>query len=261
MTGPMPSGIPIIAKRESNLTRSMQLLDLTLPTIAENLALDEALLEQAEAGSESIGLLRLWEPPQYAVVIGRSSAVECEVDSSYCRGNDVEIARRCSGGASVVIGPGCLTYSVILGFARFPGLEMIENAHRFVLSTMLSGLEPLAAGVSCAGTSDLAWMGRKFSGNSLRIKRTHLLYHGTLLYEFPLQLISHCLRTAPRQPAYRDGRTHADFVCNLPVNQAQLRAAISRAWNVDSTGHDWPHVETARLVADRYGQPEWVFSR
>ena len=30
---------------------------------------------------------------------------------------------------------------------------------------------------------------RKFSGNSLRVKRTHLLYHGTLLYAFDLALI------------------------------------------------------------------------
>ena len=26
----------------------------------------------------------------------------------------------------------------------------------------------------------------KFSGNSLRVRRTHLLYHGTLLYDFSL---------------------------------------------------------------------------
>ena len=46
----------------------MQLLDLTLPTLADNLALDEALLLQAEAGGPEA--LRFWEWPSYAVVIG-----------------------------------------------------------------------------------------------------------------------------------------------------------------------------------------------
>jgi lipoate-protein ligase A len=49
----------------------MKLLDLTLPTPAENLALDEALLDAAEAGELPDEVLRLWEFPQAVVVIGR----------------------------------------------------------------------------------------------------------------------------------------------------------------------------------------------
>ena len=47
----------------------MNLLDYTLPAPAENLALDEALLAAAEedTGGE---VLRLWELPSYAVVVG-----------------------------------------------------------------------------------------------------------------------------------------------------------------------------------------------
>ena len=48
----------------------MKLLDLTLDSPAENLALDEALLEQAEAdGPQEV--LRLWEPESPLVVMGR----------------------------------------------------------------------------------------------------------------------------------------------------------------------------------------------
>jgi lipoate-protein ligase A len=44
----------------------MTFLDLTLP--AENLALDEALLLDAEAGGPEV--LRLWHWPHHAVVLG-----------------------------------------------------------------------------------------------------------------------------------------------------------------------------------------------
>ena len=50
----------------------MKLLELTLPTPAENLALDEALLDAAEAGELPDEVLRLWEPSQPLVVVGRS---------------------------------------------------------------------------------------------------------------------------------------------------------------------------------------------
>ena len=43
----------------------MHFLDLTLPTLPENLALDEALLLEAEAGGPN--LLRVWSWPNNAV--------------------------------------------------------------------------------------------------------------------------------------------------------------------------------------------------
>ena len=49
----------------------MKYLDITLPTVATNLALDEALLEDAEAGVPVPEVLRVWESPELAVVIGR----------------------------------------------------------------------------------------------------------------------------------------------------------------------------------------------
>ena len=54
-------------------------LDMTLPTPAENLALDEALLETAEAEGDAAEYLRLWESPVPCVVIGRASRLAGEV--------------------------------------------------------------------------------------------------------------------------------------------------------------------------------------
>jgi len=49
----------------------MRYLDLTLPTPAENLALDEALLEEAERAGRATETLRVWEPREPIVVVGR----------------------------------------------------------------------------------------------------------------------------------------------------------------------------------------------
>ena len=44
-------------------------MDLTLPSPAENLALDEALLEEAEATGRPTETLRFWEPARPMVVV------------------------------------------------------------------------------------------------------------------------------------------------------------------------------------------------
>src|SRR5262245_61180745 len=87
--------------------RKMNLLDLTLPTPAENLACDEALLDAAEAG-ESDEVLRFWEPKQLFVVVGYANKVVTEVNVSACESCGVPILRRCSGGGTVLQGLGCL---------------------------------------------------------------------------------------------------------------------------------------------------------
>ena len=244
-----------------------KLLELTLPTAAENLALDEALLESVDQGDNpnapnSVDVFRLWEPTAPFVVIGRSSKVAEEVNLAYCHENQIAVHRRCSGGASVVAGPGCLMYAVVISLHRHPELRMIERAHAFVLRNIQNGLRQAGLTTEMNGTSDLT-IGdhaagiRKISGNSLRCKRNAILYHGTILCDADLANISRCLRTAPRQPSYRHGRDHAEFIANLGVSTSLIRLGLIDCWNVDGTLDTWPVDETNRLAADRYSSEAW----
>ncbi|MCC6124604.1 MAG: lipoate--protein ligase family protein [Pirellulales bacterium] len=242
----------------------MRYLDLTLPAPAENLALDEALLETAEAAGRPLETLRFWEPAAPAVVVGRSSRLDDEVFLDVCRARGVPVLRRPSGGAAIVAGPGCLMYALVLSYEKRPDLRPLENAHRAVLDAMAAALDSLRPGVHCAGTSDLvvgdkncSIDNKKFSGNSARCRRTHFLYHGTLLYDFPLHEINRFLKHPPRMPGYRNGRNHAIFVANLNVPADAIRCAISQAWNAAEPYPDWPRELTARLTAEKYSQTAW----
>ena len=235
----------------------MKLLDLTLDSPAENLALDEALLEQAEAGQSECDVLRLWESPQTAVIIGRSSRIGDEVDKARCEHDQVPILRRCSGGTSVVIGPGCLMYSVVLSYERNPALRMVDVAHQYVLGNVASAVKQFLPSATHQGTSDLTFGGRKFSGNSLRCKRDHLLYHGTVLCDFNLDLLSHYLKTPPRQPDYREQREHQAFVTNTGLDAGALRDALADQWRAIAVLEAWPRSLTAELADQRYSQATW----
>ncbi len=208
----------------------MQYLDLTLPTPEENIALDQSLLDAAENQREPEETLRFWESPVPAVIVGRSSRITAEVRLEVCRRDGVPILRRSSGGAAVVIGPGCLIYTLVLNLTLRPALRAVDAAHRYVLGRMIDAMRPLLPEIQCRGTSDLVLGTRKFSGNSLRLKRKNLLYHGTILYNFPLEWIDRYLTMPPREPDYRQGRTHEEFVTNIPVGASELREAIRAVW-------------------------------
>ena len=102
-------------------------------------------------------------------------------------------------------------YAVVLSLEAQPQLRAIDRAHGYVLQKLIAALRPLCPGIACAGTSDLVIGDRKFSGNSLRIKQRDLLYHGTILYNFPLAWTADLLKTPARQPAYREGRRPSGF--------------------------------------------------
>ncbi|MGI9429997.1 MAG: lipoate--protein ligase family protein [Bythopirellula sp.] len=243
----------------------MRHLPLTLETPAENLALDEALLDAAEADEAAAGILRLWEPTDYFVVLGRSSSAQVEVNLAACRRDRVPVLRRSSGGGTILAGPGCLMYGVVVDFETYPQLQKIDVAHQFVLSQLASMLTVAGCEVLPSGTSDLAmresaaapW--RKFSGNALRLKRRHLLYHGTLLYDFDLPRISRCLASPTRTPEYRQARQHGEFVTNFPAERDALVKQLLTGWRADDTLSAWPQVRTANLVLSKYTEnPQWV---
>ncbi len=243
----------------------MRYLELTLPTPAENLALDEALLDEAEAADRPVETLRVWESPETVVVVGRSSRLGGEVDPAACRQLGIPVLRRPSGGAAVVLGPGCLMYALVLSHALRRETRRIDAAHRYVLGKTAAALSECVPGVACAGTSDLVLpRGNpsapellKCSGNSARVKRRHLLYHGTLLYDFPLEQISLCLPMPPRMPDYRAGRRHGRFLVNLPIARETLCSLLRRAWSAEEPAADWPQARTATLASDKYGQAAW----
>jgi len=237
-------------------------LQLTLETPAANLALDEALLEAAETGQWKGEVLRIWEPATYFVVLGRSSDAEAEVRVKACLADNVPVLRRPSGGAAVLAGPGCLMFALVLDLNDRPELRAVDTAHGFVLGRVAAALAPLAPGAVRAGTSDLALAPasgapRKFAGNSLRLKRTHLLYHGTILYDFAVERIGRWLGPPAKEPEYRQRRSHDKFLANFPARRAALAAALVREWDADETLADWPHERVAELTAKKYATIDW----
>jgi lipoate---protein ligase len=238
----------------------MQFLDLTLPAATDNLALDEALLLEAESGTGG-EVLRLWEWPRPTVVLGSGCILREDVDEPACAADGVPVLRRSSGGGTVLLGKGCLLYSLILAYDRSPALAEIRPSYGYILERMREALSGIVPGLMQEGISDLASGGRKFSGNAQQRKRHHVLHHGTLLHDFDLSLIDRYLRLPSRQPDYRAGREHLDFLMNLPATRETLGRRLRHIWEAEEERRSWPQETVARLVEEKYAREEWIRRR
>ncbi len=251
-------------------------LDVTLPTVEENLALDEALLELAHEGQAETNCVRTWMAEEPTVVLGSSGRLAEEVDMEACARHGVRVIRRPSGGGTVLLGPGCLMWSVIVPHPAGP--PPIESIHAGMLAPLAAALSARlravaaptadAAVVSRRGTSDLAITRgaaedrpRKVAGTALRVRRHGVLYHGTLLDAFDLGLVSRVLRHPPREPGYRAGRRHGEFLANLGLGRETLEGIVREAFGAANVQSAWPSDRVARLVRDRYAADEWTARR
>jgi len=235
----------------------MKYLDLTLGDAAENLACDEALLEAFEGSGRGEELLRVWQGAEYFVVLGHGNRLLDEVDVSICAAGGIPVLRRCSGGGTVLQGPGCLNYSLILQQNRFAGAN-VRAAFDFVLERHRSCLESLLGRrASIRGVSDLTLGERKFSGNAQYRKRHYLLVHGTFLLNFDLPSIAKFLRIPKKQPEYRRNRSHVDFLVNLQIDVSILRKALRLSWNAEEEFTGIPLDAIQRLLRERYRLNEW----
>lgn len=235
----------------------MKCIDLTLSTPAENLACDEALLDwrEEEDGPE---LLRFWEPAQPFVVVGYANRAAMEVNLGACRDLDIPVHRRASGGGTVLQGPGCLNYALVLRIEEGGPLHSIAAANAFMLERHRAAVEGLlGVPVERQGSTDLAVGGLKFSGNAQRRKRRHLLFHGTFLLAFDISLVEKVLPMPTHQPAYRRNRSHGRFLTNLDLPVERVKDALRQAWNANHLLAGVPEERISRLVAERYGRVEW----
>jgi lipoate---protein ligase len=245
----------------------MQRLDLTLPSPAENLAADETLLDWCETGHGD-ETLRFWEPRETFVVVGYANKVATEVNIAACEAKGIPIFRRCSGGGTVVQMPGGLNYALILRITGDGPTRSISSANKFIMEKNRAAIESLADQfkiqnskfkISVRGHTDLCLGDLKFAGNSQRRRKNFLLFHGTLLLNCNLALVSELLLMPSLQPDHRASRPHADFVTNLNLPADKVKAALAKAWNADEELSNPPLKEIPKLAREKYSTPEWNF--
>ena len=175
--------------------------------------------------------LRFWELQNYAVILGKSNKATIEVNEHACNKHNIPILKRPSGGGTVLLGPGCLCYTLFIPTSH-PQCATISQTNSYIMTQNATALSQLNTNtpVTIKGYTDLCLDELKFSGNAQRRTRNMILFHGTILYDFDLKLISKVLNHPSKEPIYRNQRSHDLFIQNFPHPKSKIIASLSKIW-------------------------------
>lgn len=209
----------------------MILKDISFSTPAENIHYDEVLLQLSEKNPQR-EILRLWESSQDFIVLGCICDVETDVNGQAIEQKPIPILRRASGGGTVLQGPGCLNYSLILS-KKTEGMADLRKSYDIILHKVVQALAAIDVDAMVFPISDIALSlnHKKISGNAQKRGRHCFLHHGTLLYDYDLKMIEQYLRYPPSVPQYRDNRDHSDFIVNIKRSSSEIKKELSKVFN------------------------------
>lgn len=192
---------------------------------------DELIQQTIDDRLPRVTVYRLEEP---AIVLGRSSREDDELSIEAVVANGMPVLRRRGGGCAVVLDPENVIISVVLPAM---GSGKINEYFSLISDWIIGGLgEAGVPGVERRGISDLALNERKIAGASMERKKDYVYYSTSILYDPDVGLMEKYLKHPPREPDYRKGRTHADFVAGIKEHAGEgdiehfikdLQAALS----------------------------------
>jgi len=212
----------------------MLLKDVSFQVPEENIVYDEVLLHLAEQGY-SQEVLRFWESPEMFVVLGRICKEHDDVKMDAVLKDRIPVLRRCSGGGTVLQGRGCLNYSLILSKERDRRISDLRQSYQVILGKVIAALKELGVQAVFCPISDIALAGsrKKISGNAQKRARKFILHHGTILYDLDLTQMETYLNIPEDVPEYRRGRSHLDFVANVPLDVENIKDGLKKVFGVD----------------------------
>jgi len=224
-----------------------------------NLALEEFLLKKS-----SEDFFFLWRSTPVAV-IGKHQNPYKELDYLFTLDNNIQVARRLSGGGTVYQDLGNINFTIIKNTPEGKQINLKEHS-----KPIFEALKQMGVNVQYSNRNDFLIEGKKFSGNAEHIYKNRVLHHGTLLFDTDLDILESVIRN--KADKYKD-RTIASVkskVANLkdylvqPYSafsfQEELFKIIVKQDNENVIIPEPLNSSIFLLREDKYSSNEWIFS-
>jgi len=163
----------------------------------------------------SVGSIKVWEPQETVIVLGRSSKENDDVHMNEACKNNIKILKRAGGGGTVVLAKGMLIISIAKRVGkRFDNGSYFKKINEVIIKCLRS---MDVRGLNEKGISDICINDRKVLGCSLFRKLDLLFYQASLIVNAELDTIDRYLKHPKREPDYRRSRGHKDFLTSLKM--------------------------------------------
>ncbi len=188
---------------------------------------DTKLLEE-QPGDVSV---MVWQPEKPVIVIGKSNSPEKSVNLELTEKFGVEVLQRMSGGETVYLSPNTMVISTKIRHTDLGGSKSIFKS---VNQLIINALEFFGCHEAVyRGISDIALGKKKILGSAMYKGKDYLFYHAVLNLSEDIETIAKFILHPEREPDYRQGRSHKEFVTSLKdegydIEYSALKKQIER---------------------------------
>lgn len=200
-------------------------------SVHDALARDELLMHEVGSGTRPSVVL-LYTCTDEAVVVGRGQSPQKTVNMAACAEDNIPVIRRFSGGGTVFISPACLLFTLVFSPSKEVPRCDVRGAYCVTLMPVVHALCEAGFPATFHAPCDIALEGRKCAGNAQAQKKNAILVHGSFLVNENLARIARYISYPPEEPAYRAGRSHEEFLCNIGdyMSREALIELLCRTW-------------------------------
>jgi lipoate-protein ligase A len=170
----------------------------------------------------------VWQPEETVIVLGHSNSIESSLYTDAIITDNLSVMKRPSGGEAVGLAESTVAFTVA---RRFSVMIPFRDYFKIVNSVVFIGLEEIGvSGLGSNGISDITIGNRKILGSSMRKVTDKLVYHAVLNLEQDPSFFRKYLRHPCREPDYRAGRSHDEFVTSLSGEGCHLTVEDVQQW-------------------------------
>lgn len=250
--------------------KTWRLLDTGHRSAAENMALDDVLLEcrSRNLTPDTIRFLQ-FDPP--AVLVGYHQVVEHEVRVDYCKSRGIDINRRLTGGGAIYFENKSLGWEIIACKSEFENHQPLEELYRKMCEGVILGLKTLGIQASFRPKNDIEVEGRKISGTGGTERGEAFLFQGTLLIDFDVDTMLRALRIPIAKLKDKEVNSVRERVTcikwelgrspSLDAVKKALKNGFEQAFGVKLLNGELTNEEQRLLRAklDQFRSDEWIF--
>ena len=155
----------------------------------------------------------LWIPDKTYIVLGASNKPDNSIVESLVLQDNISVLKRRTGGQTVMLTPKNLIISAIITDENIVKPKDVFNKFNDLIIKAIE--QDHFVNFSTKGISDIAIGEMKIMGSSMYRNREKLFYHAVLNFDESPETFQKYLTHPSKEPDYRIGRSHAEFVTSL----------------------------------------------
>lgn len=225
-----------------------------------NLATEEYLLKQ-----KNDDFFMLWRS-EPTVIVGKHQNLPAEINYRYILENKLKVARRLTGGGTVVHDMQNLNFTFIVN--GIPGKLIDFKKH---ITPIIGFLQSVGISASIGIKNDIRIGDLKISGNAEHVYKNRVLHHGTLLFNSDLESLRKAIAVVPGKYEDKAVQSNRASVVNIaeylktPMDIDEFSARLAefvlggnnRIVPANFSGSDNECIET--LMQEKYSADEWIW--